>query len=339
MFVTILDNKLADLNAVHFSLYQIYGGFYQQNGWKLTPNLDSSKPFTSDVVFPGGDFSNYYLQSNISNFNYYDNIFVAINSDLKYLEEITHLENHHKYRVSASSKIKEAKIILEDTLSKCRKLFPGFAKSEFNVSLGISHYGTYGSHSIVHNNPGHRSNPVKVELRIREDEPLETLAELFVSSLVKSEYTDDWKNEEAVVDYIVKNILGIEIPGTLERLGRTNTEQSKVDYEYQKMLGLPVKPLLNVMPRQGIIELANAKINHLLSPYEFELLQLLVRNRFSTVTYDEIAREIYKTECDKRFTFWGITKNVQRLRKKLADLGLPDKAIQNVRGVGFKLAV
>jgi len=73
------------------------------------------------------------------------------------------------------------------------------------------------------------------------------------------------------------------------------------------------------------------------TPYEFKALRALLKNRNKTVTFDQISEQLYGEETDIKFTIWGITKTIQRIRNKIQQHGLPRDIILNVKGQGFKL--
>lgn len=74
-------------------------------------------------------------------------------------------------------------------------------------------------------------------------------------------------------------------------------------------------------------------------PYELRMLRLLTKNKYHTVSFDQLADEMYNVNADLKYSLWGITKTLQRVRGKLEYYGIPKDAIQNVKGEGYKLVV
>ncbi len=71
-----------------------------------------------------------------------------------------------------------------------------------------------------------------------------------------------------------------------------------------------------------------------LTPTEFRVLYLLVRNKGGVVTHGTIAQPIWGDRVDSRPL---LKKYIQRLRKKLGDDSQNPQWIANVQGVGYKL--
>ena len=333
----MVDNKTADLHAIHFSLYQFNRGFYNQNGWIPLNQITSGNRKMPDVVLPEGRWGS-YLENHTKNVNIYDGrtLYKADEKKLNELEQYTDI--HKNKSANQNSKwLEKSYSFLDHVSAKLSTLFPEIKAKKIKITLGFSDYGTYGSNSVLDPQEIRQSKALDIQLRLRNDEPLETLAELLVSALVKAQYQESWEKQEAVIDYIVSNILGFKVTGTLDRFSNLTPEAMAISQECTLRFGLPSSKLLMLSKDGGEITFMGKNMSNKLSPYEYELLRLLIKKRYETATFDDIASEIYKTDCDRRFTFWGITKNVQRLRGKLVDVGLPKTAIQNIRGVGFKL--
>ncbi len=79
---------------------------------------------------------------------------------------------------------------------------------------------------------------------------------------------------------------------------------------------------------------ANQPINNL-SLSESQLLNFLVDHKDQSLSYDTIANHLWPNQPE--ITNSAITKKVERLRRKLANQGIPRKVIQAHRGTGYLL--
>lgn len=67
---------------------------------------------------------------------------------------------------------------------------------------------------------------------------------------------------------------------------------------------------------------------------EQRVLAKLVKHKAETVSYEMIGIVLWGDNSD-RFSLWNIAKIIQRLRKKLRQMGIPPKTIRNVSGKGY----
>lgn len=73
------------------------------------------------------------------------------------------------------------------------------------------------------------------------------------------------------------------------------------------------------------------------TPLEFQVLQLLVRNKGQVLTRDEILEKVWG-EHNVVISLRTIDSHIANIRKKLEDDPENPKYILNIRGVGYKLA-
>jgi len=78
-------------------------------------------------------------------------------------------------------------------------------------------------------------------------------------------------------------------------------------------------------------------LDSLLSRKEYRVMKILIEKRGSIVTRDEIARQIWPTDTDKKYSDWAIDQIITRLRKRFVQISLNPDHIQSVRGKGYKL--
>lgn len=74
-----------------------------------------------------------------------------------------------------------------------------------------------------------------------------------------------------------------------------------------------------------------------LSPTEFKLLTILVRNAGKVVSRDILMRDIWGEDASPADAYL-VKLHVQHLRRKLGDDGLHPRIIHTVRGFGYKVA-
>ena len=72
------------------------------------------------------------------------------------------------------------------------------------------------------------------------------------------------------------------------------------------------------------------------TPLEFQVLQLLVKNRSKVLTRDEILEKVWG-EHNVVISLRTIDSHIANIRKKLEDDPTNPRYILNIRGVGYKL--
>lgn len=73
-----------------------------------------------------------------------------------------------------------------------------------------------------------------------------------------------------------------------------------------------------------------------LTRQEHQLLASFLRQPNKLFARDEIAEVIWAKESYEKYSDWAIDQLISKLRKKLADLGVAEKALVTVRGRGYK---
>ena len=126
-------------------------------------------------------------------------------------------------------------------------------------------------------------------------------------------------------DYLVKPFAFPELLARLRVMLRR--EQQKTRLEYQ-IADLNVDIVARKAKRAGI------SLN--LTPREFEILELLLRNEGRPVSRQTIARDVWRVELATPLDN-VIDVHVMRLRQKL-DAAFETKLIHTIRGLGFMLS-
>ena len=93
---------------------------------------------------------------------------------------------------------------------------------------------------------------------------------------------------------------------------------------------------LLISPEQFIAFKNNSQIE--LSRLEFDLLHYLILNKGVVLTYETIYRNIWKGEYDDESASDIIKHAIKRLRRKIEDRDGEGRYIENIRGVGYRMA-
>jgi len=149
-----------------------------------------------------------------------------------------------------------------------------------------------------------------------------------------------WRETMAVGDFYCKQILNLpNMKTTLDIVGNQDTKRYKESLEYILSLGFNLANILEYKKQENCIYYNTKNITNKFSNYEFETLKIFLLNPNKIVTFDNIAKHMYGDKADEKFSMWGITKNIQRVRNKLEEIGLTKKIITNVKGKGFKIMI
>jgi len=210
---------------------------------------------------------------------------------------------------------------------------------DFNVCVKPINFGVYLSFDSV-DMANLKKGKVEIGITIRLDQPFATILEGLASAVTRKllESTNTWRETEAVSDFLTKYVLQTKnFKGTILSVMKRNDFLLQTSINYLITLHAPINLPLTFNVDQNSILYFGENITSNFSPYEFRVLKMLVINKNRTISIDEISEAIYKTDADLKFTLWGITKTVQRVRDKLEKIGMYRNIVQNVKGEGFKL--
>ena len=330
------SNK-TEANRIYLCLRGILEDFYLRHNWYVLPRLRSYTHADPIIVLPRLDYQSLPL-AKLKN----DYTTMQIN-DPTIINNLTHQLTQLPGYAPIPDEIliqMRGKItpVLERTITQAQATIDYLRHKELWINVFPSQFGSLGSYTNFDIN----DDPIALDLAIRVDTPTDVIAELLISSVVTSKYRPEgwqWREYEAVSDYLAKHIFGLDdYIGTLRITQQPHPHLLKESIEYLHSLKLPTGQLIWQNENQQIF-LINENLSKQLSRYENRLLQLLLDHPGETVTIDEIANGLYKRNIDERFSMWGINKTIQRLRNKLEKLGLPRSYIQNVRGEGYRLSI
>jgi DNA-binding response OmpR family regulator len=74
-----------------------------------------------------------------------------------------------------------------------------------------------------------------------------------------------------------------------------------------------------------------------LTEYESLALKLLIEERRTAVSYDELADAIWGVDADEKFSITAITKLIERPSKTIENNGVFPSIIQTCKGYGYML--
>lgn len=364
MDITVKYDIITEANCLYFVGYEISRGFFLKNGFyvlpntisKHNPNKYSSKnidknsitnpasdsttnPTSPIIVLPPLNYTKAF--GNVKGFrNNLHTFQTASNNELKpIISEIKNKEVFQEIDSNAFSKLKkDYENILLKTYKQATETFKQLKGKNISITVFPSNFGSYGSFTLFDKN----LNDINIELRIRLDQPKEVLVELFTSSIVRSiiDIKANWNQSEAIIDFFVKHIFGYDdYVGTISRINKKDKNLLNKSISYLMSLNLNTGDLLKFNQESNRIILMENDITDEFGPYELRMLRLLTKNKYHTVSFDQLADEMYNVNADLKYSLWGITKTLQRVRGKLEYYGIPKDAIQNVKGEGYKLVV
>jgi len=346
--VTINYSIDTETKRILHTIFGVVGEFYIKNGWYVLPNKKANFKYPNSVILPelkyrdllgfGIDFNSPYLYAN-------DSTKVTDNKNLQKIVNKALLENNLYTPISKkdlTTLSKKYNKLLIPAIAKIQQTFEIFKDHTFEIEVVPTHFGVCLSFDVVRDNELKKKHH-KIRITKRIDVPdvnlLEGLASSISRGLIEQEISPSWRETEAVSDFITKFILdGKTFVPTLKTVDDyKNVEVLNQSIRYLISLQTPTGVPFNYVKDSNSIILFSNNITSDFTPYEFRVLRALLEHRNKAVSFDQISEEVYKVDADIKFTLWGITKTVQRLRDKLEEHGLPREMISNVRGEGFKL--
>lgn len=348
MKIEIEHSPKTEAKQIRHLVYSTATGFYIKNNWCVLEPKKEYYTYPKSVIVPRLNYQNLVIitssKTGLKPKDYYKQKFS--DEDLRNLEQAVAKDKSYKklnkYKLSA---LKKEYIKLLEQAYKKTKTIEYLKKADLAVKIYPTLYGTKGSFNYVI-----PKNPVEqhvITLFPRLDQKPEYIIELFVSAIVRGFHNTipqshiTWDQSEAVSDYLVQNIFGYKVfIGTLKDLKEhNNAKYIKNSLDYTKELGFGIEGMLEYHKETNKIFVLGRDRTTIFAPYELRLLRSLIENKNKTLTFDNITDELYHTNPDEKFSFWGIRKCVQRVRNKLEKLGIPRDTIKSVKGEGFKLCV
>lgn len=354
-------NFIWDLNTeteriLHASM-QIANGFYANNRFLVLPYLDYKNP--SCIYFPNlgydkmGDYwklaskipQQLPIRSDKKIFEFVNKILIEkfqTNSKTLIINSNKNSKNNIETESFSINKNlltefeEKWQVVQKDFIRFATELFPDTLKTIDQVEVRLTNFGSIGSWNIL----GENNN--KSVCYIRKDADISHLAESILTQLFYKhmfEYQMSWEGIESTVDYLIsKSILSTLFQSYKPTMQGIKLASNKTKLDSEKYI-----ETLEVPNYQAKLKTINDKfyineknIDNKLTKNEHKILKLLIKNTQEIVTIDKIAETIWTYDEDK-FSLWAINKQMQRLRKKLTDNGMPLNCITVVRGRGYIL--
>jgi len=143
----------------------------------------------------------------------------------------------------------------------------------------------------------------------------------------------NWENKQLIANQVLKKLLKSSsilthktksLVNILNNNSKGNlVKQSAKNYA---SLGYPITSLLNIKT-----------LNKQLTPKEILILKELQNNKLEVVTFEKLSEIIWKDKATEKYSLYAITKQMQRIRKKLQSHGITENIIHTQRGKGYIL--
>jgi len=329
-------NIQTEASRVLESTHTQASGFFLKNNWYPISANDIAYIGDSSVLFPEID----YIEALSVISDYEKDKEKAINSIAE------HLQKEKQFKQLSDTFLKKFKQrqenILKPVIRKSKETISYLKDKNIQVTVIPTHFGTCGSFSL--HNDIETTKVLHIELILRLDQDARDTIELYASAITRSvlEWNSNfkWRETEAVSDFFTKYVFGFtEHISTLDRVTKPNVGLRYKSIQFLRRTGLPTGEIITYDSHENRIFVANTEITSILGTYEFRMLRYLIENRNFTVGFDELADVMYAEKADEKYSLWGISKTVQRVRDKLEQHGIPRDAIKNVKGEGFKLTI
>lgn len=230
----------------------------------------------------------------------------------------------------------DAETYLPKAISWLSTTFPTLPLPEI-ILIHPSYFGTTGS---FHFNQALKT----VILYLRNDQDLYTLVEILLSAILRPHagetlYTD-WEKTEYLVDYLLlesslKNILPPAATWQPTTIPPHYPESLKKESsDFLQKIGLNNHSECQFKLQGEVIFFNKVPLTDF-TPHQNALLKALINRSPTPLTLDEIGNIIFTK--DEKFSLAAISKTIERLRKKFADLGISSSYIATSSGIGYYL--
>lgn len=219
------------------------------------------------------------------------------------------------------------------------EIVPDWQKKIKKILIMPTRFGTSCSFNVL------KEKDSEIKIFVRGDQGPTEIAEAILTSLLRYEAEKDlkatWEESEFLVDWLLTKSSLAKIFGTkfFSTLQGTRTLYSgslrKLSNDFYRRLGLsPVLPEFKV---DGEKIFRGEDLIKNLSEKELKVLRLMIGKEDKLINYREIGQTIYGDEFGEKFSLWGVSKFIQRLRDKLEKQNIGSHQIQTVYGQGFVL--
>ncbi len=307
-------------------------GFYDLNGFVVLPPK-YLKQNSEIVVFPDIDIKS------ISNFwnrvKKVDTKDWTKFEDKDLLEKIVDLLIVNRISEPNVSKLKRIWERAEKAVIKEIERVLNLTAPISSVSIYPSNFGPGGSFNV------HNKSPYKIELFIRFDKSIHTIAEGIISSLIQNDLLNtlgaNFVEKEIMIDWLVNNSSINKVIDIYESKDKFVPTSKIISKKQRSELHIASKDFLRKLRVTDFSNLNKYDLKHLdnLNWQEKRIIQLFIDNKGKIVDFDAIGQVIFKDENE--YSPWAIAKFMQRLREKLEKNGISGSYIQTIRKKGYTL--
>lgn len=306
-------------------------GEYQNNGFTVVPTLHSNP---KSVHFPNLSYSKEFWKS----INVNSNKNLSADYPKSAIDEIKKLLSKQKIDDNSAKRQKintDWKKIQKDFF-KDVSMFLNFGKalSKVNsINILITPYGTRGSF-----NPPRIGNKFNLNVTSRIDQPAGNIA---VGILQNLYIIDTWIGGEIGEENYIKRMSAISflMKNTIfSKYYPDFVDLNKQSYTTNQKLISKSKVFLRKLgfADKGVV-LSKSLSN--LTKQEEQVLKLLEGHKGKVVSFDQVARILWKSKMDDKFSLEAIAKVIENLRKKIKSVGINKEAIFTKRGNGYILII
>lgn len=321
--------------------HNIASGFYRKNGFNL--DFYENKPKNASVVtFPNLAYKNIprfwkkvLTQVDIST--------IPTKANEKLLAQTKSLLEETNYPKPNYTHIQNTwKKAQDEIINTIYKVIPSANKAIRKITICPTLFGTTTSFSL------HNKFPADFYLYLRYDQDIYTITEALLTSLTRkfNSYKNikRWASSEFLVDWLISDSL---IGSVLKKYQpktswlptiklvteKQNAKLARKTEDFYNTLGvsLPAK----VFSVNGKVPLYNKQPISGLTGKEKEILVAMINSSKNHITYEKIGEILFKDEDN--FSFYAISKAVQRLRDRLEKNSISATHIQALRGKGYCL--
>jgi hypothetical protein len=122
----------------------------------------------------------------------------------------------------------------------------------------------------------------------------------------------------------------------LKKIGMIDENNQSRIPEVGRIIGERIEKENSFEMEAGDILLKGISMYNVLSATEFSLLKFFMKKPNMAISRDEIAKVLWPSDTENRYSEWAIDQAVKRLRDRLVSLRLSPTIIRSVRGVGYE---
>lgn len=310
-----------------FTARCIYNSFFKEKNFYVLPCLIKNSNKT--IYFPRLSFinNNFWKKSLILHKQVENNNEVYVRS----------IANQIPYNAIDETRVTtEFNYSLKKYWKEIVKTWPKFFENVNNIDIYISEFG-----SVASQYSSFLKDPSRIRIFVRYDSNIKEIYKMIFFERIKvlRPYVKyEWSEIMAVCESFVNDTFLGEI-NDIEYRTLTSTRSKKggnivIESEkYLKEMGFGIGGSFNI--RLGNIFFNDQVINLPKQPHK--LLTLLIEKYPQTISYEDIALQIWGDTWTNNFSIESITQIAKRTRSSVNKYGISSSTIQSIRGKGYVL--